>query len=183
MRPEISAAVFYSGRSFAARRDMLMAVLQIGPQDDAVTVFCRTAVKKAGQFEAGRNVTAHRLFVFDEQARSAELREGNKWWNAQGGYDLAALKAMESNFTTLKVILRDVYMTLKRPGFGESLARTTLQEGLEQVQRLPTEADSMEASPSFSKPSRNGQPSPERTRRPKLSSAQKRALYEKPDRA
>ncbi|MBV8869134.1 MAG: hypothetical protein JOY65_06930, partial [Acetobacteraceae bacterium] len=78
MKPDMSAAIFYSGRSFETRKALLFAAADKAGESEEVTKFFRSAVKKAHHFSESRNKSAHRIFVYEKNSK-IYLQEGHGW--------------------------------------------------------------------------------------------------------
>lgn len=142
-----SHAVFYSGKSFAVKRDMLVAVLQkldprvsytdMAPSPDADTLlFLRKAIKLANNYSTTRNAIVHRMSMFNTNTNRIGLVEGDHWW--EDGLDIKELDIAEKNFTSLARLLQGVLLTQ----VNKAPQPITPQEALQQVLAMPKEASS-----------------------------------------
>lgn len=152
MKPDMSAAIFYSGRSFQTRKDLLLAALSKSDQPAEVNEFCKEAFKRAFAYSGTRNMIAHRMFVFDAAANVMRLHEGEEWWRGEG-LDIKALAAMGTAFGSLTGLLMDVL----RPERCQSPA--TPQEGLSRLRSLASRALSTPPAPTPSETPPRPQPS------------------------
>jgi hypothetical protein len=69
-------AIFYSGRSFQTRRDLMLAALATSTLDKEIIDFLAAAVRRAAEYSKFRNQIAHRIVVYNTVTEQAEMREG-----------------------------------------------------------------------------------------------------------
>ena len=128
----LGRAIFFSGRSFATRADLLSAVIPLSPFESDHQEFLKAILKKARQFSAGRNAIAHgipvNLHSHDESYTGPKVKEGRTSWES-GGIGIDALLMAQINFNSLaEIIEQAVFPSAQR------------EEYLLRVQALPNEA-------------------------------------------
>lgn len=158
-----NSALFYSGRSFQTRRDLLQAALDHHspefrapglkePLDADTLTFLREAFRLAFNYSNSRNRIAHRLVMFESNSKTITLQEGDSWWS-KDGHTLADLRSMETNYRALK----DALVTVLIPAMAEQ--PMTPQEALVRVRTMPREAHSNQPNPMRAKRQKPPQPS------------------------
>ena len=125
-------ALFFSGRSFATRQDLINAAIRNSPHadEDQQTLF-RALVKKAKRYSTARNHIAHgipvSLYSDEGPYEGVRIKEGEGVWDHGGGLGVDELAMAETNFDILFGIMQDA---VHGP-----------REGcLERVQELPNDA-------------------------------------------
>jgi hypothetical protein len=161
----ISRAIFYSGRNFDSRRNLILSALSQyeppsfplkfpnmpdGP-NESERIFLKAAIKLAFTYSRERNRLAHRLAVHNTTEEKFELVEGDAWH--MPGIDIEELRIIERNFSILKTIL---VKTLPRPTQQIMLP----QEALQLILSMPSEASSLQPREKRSERRRRSQSSP-----------------------
>jgi hypothetical protein len=196
MGTAMASAVFYSVNSFDAKNVMLLAALREAkrmrvpgvsqaffarrnrgeklakkPLESQLAKFLTKAFSKAAQYSEARNKIAHQLSMTNQDTLEVQLVERGRWWE-RDGLKINHLHEIETNFKSLKTILRDVWVYVCVP--EKTLPRATPEEGLQQLCALPKQAHP--PLPSQNPGGQQGQPPPssKKPREPKLSSAERR---------
>lgn len=148
MDGRMSTAIFYSGRSFQTRRDVLLATLEYARIDQDTLAFLRAALKKSTAYSNARNQIAHRLFHFDQDRQEMVLSEGSEILSlsSNAGHTISGLGQMMWNFHALDNLLLNVLFPKQRKN------PLTPQEGLARVRELPNLASEPPNNPSSSTP-------------------------------
>jgi hypothetical protein len=129
----MSSAVFYSGRSFQTRKDMLFASLLHTKQKTDSIEFMRAALKKAAAYSGARNQIAHRNVYFNKTKQAMILQEGEKFLT-DDGINPEELLNMMDNFNALGDVLLNVLFPEQRTN------SMSPGEGLARVRELPNRA-------------------------------------------
>jgi hypothetical protein len=148
MQTQLARAVFYSARSFDGRRDMLLAAIPFSPCDEKTRTGIRLCVKRARKYAEFRNRFSHGHLVYlDREIPQHMLAEGRS-------LDSPLHEQPERNFVTcddLRIAalnfgkLADCLLGFHPDWQPESVCE---QGCLEEIQALPTEANSLEQDPS-----------------------------------
>ncbi len=106
---QVAEAIFYSGRSFRSRADLLAAALTHSKLNPAWTDFVEGVLLKAVGYEGFRNQLAHRTFhpnALDDNGGPIEwrLKEGNKW-NEPDGISASQVETACANFLALTNVI------------------------------------------------------------------------------
>jgi len=104
MNFRMAEAVFYSGRSFNSRRDMLLRAIPQSTLDEATKTFLVEAVKRASAYSAARNTIAHDLAVMCEDIDQMAIVPGDRIWSAER-VTITSLKEAQQNFRSLRSLL------------------------------------------------------------------------------
>jgi hypothetical protein len=129
----LGPALFFSGRSFATRADLLTAAVDAADKDLETALVIRAIIKKARQFSSARNAIAHGVpasFWENGHTEGIRIKEGKRAYE-HGGIGLPELHEAHANFSTLSMLARKVYVAADEG---------RLQEHLERVQALPKDA-------------------------------------------
>ncbi|RWD62318.1 MAG: hypothetical protein EOS36_15460 [Mesorhizobium sp.] len=141
-------AVFFSARGFAARADMLSALLDFPDEKRFVLEFVRDSLNKSIGYSQVRNRLAHRIPVINttnDQCHIVELHEGGAHPFLSGAPILGAhLTIISDNYAKLGRINRDAWLLTREKDSKERQER--LQECHEKLLLLPSQADSNELS-------------------------------------
>jgi hypothetical protein len=135
-------AIFYSGRSYQTRRDMLAAALATANLDEHTHTFLTAAFKKAARYSEARNHIAHRLFMSYDDKIDLFLQHPPHW-DSPDVHTVSDLAEMAKNFDALGVLL----MRARQNRTHRGLPPLTLQEALAQVRALPNQAFPDRSSP------------------------------------
>jgi hypothetical protein len=100
-------ALFYSGRSFATRADLLSAAIRTADLSDDYRELLRAILKKARQFSASRNQIAHGVPTHFIETKTPyqgwRIKGGEQIWRA-GGVSLQDLINANANFRDLSIL-------------------------------------------------------------------------------
>ena len=135
----LGRAVFYSGRSFATRADLLSAAIRCSERSKELGELFAAILKKARQLSSSRNVIAHgvpRNFFSDKEGCLGwTIKEGEFSWD-RGGIGLHELENAEKNFRLLTIICTRILDRL-----NSSRRRPIIQTSvsLDQVKRIPAD--------------------------------------------
>lgn len=133
-------ALFFSGRSFNSRGDLLSAAIRTSGLNEDVLVILRAVLKKARQFNSARNTIAHGVPThYVEKGvdyQGWRIKEGDQTWEP-GGIGIDQLKAAAMNFTKLDLAAMRAEALVRRKRRGSDLPPL---EHLELIQSLPTDA-------------------------------------------
>jgi hypothetical protein len=146
MDERLARAVFYSARSFEGRRDMLVAAIPFSPCDEKTRTGIRLCVKRAGQYVEFRNRIGHGhiIFTYENGVPQHVLAEGRTLSGAPAtgpGYvTLTDLKMAAINFGELNDCILGFHPEWQAPEICE-------RGCLEEIQALPSVANSSEPSP------------------------------------
>jgi hypothetical protein len=144
---KVGDALFFSGRSFATRADLLSAAIRVSGLGEPEMAVLKAVLKKARQYSTSRNAIAHGVpqnFV----ARGTEyqgwrIKEHERAWEI-GGIGVAQLREAEKSFLDLDLachMIRDDMISYRR----RRRKRLKPPEWyLELVQALPKHAYSQE---------------------------------------
>jgi hypothetical protein len=139
-------ALFYSGRSFATRADLLSAAIRTADISTEHTELLRAVLRKSRQFSTARNQIAHGVPVHFIETKTPyqgwRIKGGEELWHP-GGVSLQDLINANANFKDLSVLCVEAEQSLfkrcgKRPPLSEYLAR---------VHALPNDAFLREEGP------------------------------------
>jgi hypothetical protein len=136
-----SEAIFFSGRSFQTRAEMLSSVIHTGKISSAWAAFIESALTKAITYNSFRNHIAHAQLeseMFDAANRRFWKLRKPQDWRESGGADQQSLINAAQNFEDLAEILRD--------GHWLQLREQPTREFLQRLDALPNEADSNQLS-------------------------------------
>ena len=129
---QMGRSLFFSGRSFATRADLLSAAIPHSPFDASHQALLKALLKKARQFSSSRNAIAHgipiNLHTESEAYSGVKVKEGQAAWEA-GGIGIDKLAEAEVNFDRLSAIIERA-----------AWPRDRHEEYLRQVQELPNAA-------------------------------------------
>lgn len=128
----MSSRLFYSGRSFQTRRDLLRAALEETELDADTVAFFRAALKLSTTYSADRNRIAHRVFVQHRSPDVIRLHEGGILFDLADGTTITELQNMTANLGRLKRILLSCLPRHRN--------RVPPAEALRQLAELPTQA-------------------------------------------
>jgi hypothetical protein len=143
----LARAIFYSARSFAARRDMLVATIPFSPFNKKTREAIRLCLKRARTYSEFRNrfTHGHPSYLQGDHGRC-----GDEFVFAQGRtyYDhdpddyitIVDLMAATANFRALADLLLGFHPEFQAPDVCEAGC-------LAEIQALPNEANSMEPTP------------------------------------
>jgi hypothetical protein len=143
MEERLARGVFYSARSFEGRREMLLAAVPFSPCDEKTRMGIRLCAKRAGQYVAFRNRIGHGHLIFTYEINPPQhvIAEGR---TLSGPPDqtpnyvtLTDLKMAAINFDALRDWTLAFHPEWQAP---DVCARGCLEE----IQALPTAANSME---------------------------------------
>lgn len=141
----LAYAIFFSGKGFAARIDMLNAALEHGKQSRTVTPLLKEIILKALAYSNARNRMAHSYF--DTPAEKGDrLLPGHSWYRDQPGLTLQDMLNASRNLSAFSTIIDDCWRGdggRKRRGRPSPKLR---RECLERLFQLPSEACSNEVS-------------------------------------
>jgi len=133
-------ALFYSGRSFATRADLLSAAIRTANIAEDLSELLRAILKKSRQFSTSRNTIAHGVPTHYVESgveyQGWRVKGGEEVWRP-GGVGIDDLKAAHENYRTLTVICSYAFSLLNR---SKRQGLLTPQEYLAQVQALPSDA-------------------------------------------
>jgi hypothetical protein len=136
--------LFFSGKSFNTRTDLLLVSMETAKIADAWREFIFAARKKALGYSSSRNVLAHGL-VYPSGSESDERGHPTKWLVTEpskrdepGGIHYDDIVIIARNFDALSSLLRVSYIYHTRAAPPE--------EYLRQLHELPNEAGSTELS-------------------------------------
>ncbi|CAN7702031.1 hypothetical protein [Mesorhizobium sp. LjNodule214] len=149
MKPPQARAVFFSARGFAARADMLSALLDVPNGKPWVSEFVRDSLNKSIAYSQVRNRVAHRVPVINassDQSHIVELHEGGTYPFLSGTPILGAhLAIICDNYANLGRINRKAWL-LTRGKIAPKERKARLQECHGKLLLLPNQADSSELS-------------------------------------
>lgn len=142
----MSEALFYSGRSFQTRRDLLAAAIEHSPAKgaaDDILEFAKACLKKANQYSTFRNALAHRLILWNHITDRGELREGDDIENLDSKklYLIEDLVTAQKNYHSFRMLMLKV---IKPETYQPELSP---EEGRELILALPNEAQSPPTTP------------------------------------
>lgn len=135
--PILSDALFYSGRSFNTRADLLRAALAKGHMQAEWELVGRAIVKRAMAYSATRNAIAHGVVLPDPDKERYVIGSRTEL-PSETSTTIDDLKQAEANFIRLETAIYDALGTKLGTLEGKP------EEYLELIQRLPSEADSKE---------------------------------------
>lgn len=157
MEERLARAIFYAARSFEGRRDMLTAVIPFSPCNEKTRTGIRLCLKRAGQYVAFRNRISHGHIIYTYVAAIPQhvLAEGR---TLSGAVDtkyvvLEDLMAATLNFSALTDCILGFHPQWQAPDLCE-------RGCLEEIQALPSAANSMEPSQPSQKKQRPIDPVP-----------------------
>ncbi len=133
-------ALFYSGRSFATRADLLSAAIRTAKVSADLTDLLRGILKKARQLSTSRNTIAHGVPTHYAESglpyQGWRIKSGEETWSP-GGVSIDELKIARENYRELAVIGSYAFSILNR---SRRKGLKPPQEYLAQVQALPSDA-------------------------------------------
>lgn len=133
----MGSALFYSGRSFASRADLLDAAIRANTTaPEFQKALFRAILKKARQFSAARNRIAHGFpstLVGVGPYQGPKIREGDEIWLSDG-IDLKMLHIAADNFLELRGLIDKI------PGATSASDEAQFSQYRLQVQKLPSDA-------------------------------------------
>jgi hypothetical protein len=141
MKDAMARAVFYSGRSFNARADMLSAVIdtlhppeKIGPMREDL-FFIKAGLKKSWSYSGFRNHATHGLPLMNitDDGLSFTLVQGDTVKKDDAGISIDHLLNAAENYDILKQAMIDALPSHRQK------SGLTIQQCLEQVRSLPTQ--------------------------------------------
>jgi hypothetical protein len=111
--------LFFSGRSFSTRSDLLFSALETATLDEQWYNFVVEGTNKANCHSAARNRLAHGLMHPNratDETLDWHIKEPAQW-QGKDGYDRQQISTIAANFKTLSTILRLSFLThqLKEP--------------------------------------------------------------------
>ena len=125
-------ALFFSGRSFASRADLMSAAIAHGNVEEVAKPVWKALLKKARQFSAARNAIAHgvpvSLHIDLAPYEGIKIKEGVGTWD-EGGINVSQLAEAEGNFDKLNSMIH-----------AAAFRQTPFEECLSQVESLPNAA-------------------------------------------
>jgi hypothetical protein len=145
-------ALFYSGRSFTARADLLSAAIRTCALGEPEKALLRAILKRARQYSTARNAIAHGVPTHFSRKRFAyqgwRIKEPEQTWEL-GGIGIDQLKEAEMNFLGLSIICHEANMDALRPPrrWRRKKRLKPTEWYLEQVQELPNSAYPPEEAP------------------------------------
>lgn len=143
-------AIFFSGRSFATRADLLSAAIRTSELGETEKALFRAILKKARQFSTARNAIAHGVPTNFKKSGNPyqgwRIKEGERTWE-EGGIGIDQLRQAEANFRLLIAVSVEVCLAL----FPKKRRKAVpLETYLERVQALPNNAYSLEEAQNLS---------------------------------
>ena len=135
--------IFYSGRSFQARADILTAALGHAPLDPQWREFIEGVLAKAIAYNNFRNQLAHGTVHPNElddkgEPRDWRLKKAEKWLE-QAGATASDLATAATNFDRLGVLISEAVLDIERgkppTGYLERLAQLPSEAGASQPSR------------------------------------------------
>lgn len=143
-------ALFFSGRSFTTRADLLSAAIRTSTLGEVEKLLLRAILKKARQYSTARNAIAHGVpshFVQKGYVYQGwRIKEPEQTWE-MGGIGIDQLKEAEKSFLDLGLICHEANMDALRPrGWRKKRLKPT-EWYLERVQELPSAAYVPEEAP------------------------------------
>jgi hypothetical protein len=132
----MAQAVFFSGRSFQTRAEMLNASLQHSKLEKSWKEFVSTTLKKSISYARFRNKLAHGLFHPDAldgygQPKDWKIKKAENW-TTPGGISLDEIITAASNFEKFSMIMALAYYDLSKT--------TSPAKYMRQLNDLPNEA-------------------------------------------
>jgi hypothetical protein len=161
----LARAIYFSAKSFNARRDMLQSALPFSSLDEPTKTFLKAALKKAAQFSSFRNAITHGEPKWHPKRFAYVLAEGSRESRPapDDAVTIEQIKMGYLNFFELYRVLRD----LRRPLFAitpDDPGPPSLEACLARVHALPQEAyskQSLQSLPKKKRQSRKPRASPE----------------------
>lgn len=143
---QMGPALFFSGRSFSTRVDLLLAAIRTAALDEAKRDLLRAVLKKARQYSVARNAIAHGVpnhYAHEgNDYQGWRIKEHERAWEL-GGIGIEQLAEAERNFMELNCICWMVSDHIGAKRRKNQLKPTEWY--LERVQSLPNHAYSAEA--------------------------------------
>jgi hypothetical protein len=136
---KLANAVFYSGRDFHVKRDLLTAALsesQLGiAEGPEIVKFIKACQKTAGHYHRVRTMLDNRRIMWNDATQEAELRAGDDWTSHNDEkIDYLVLGNIADNFEALHTIMvRTLSLTTTRNMYSP-------EKGLMMIEELPTAA-------------------------------------------
>lgn len=134
--------IFFSGRSFQSRGDLLSAALLSSKLSPEWRDYVAKVLLKAISYNGFRNQLAHNAFqpdARDDHGRPIEWKLKPPYrWNAKGGISASQIEIAASNFADFAWAIMDALIDIEN--------KTPPTAHLEQLLRLPNEADSSQPS-------------------------------------
>ena len=144
----LARAIYFSTRTFTARRDLLRSVLPLSKLDEPTKEFVREGVKKAGQFSSFRNRAVHGVPRWNKTTNQHVLADGA--WNDDdpltGAVTKGQIQAAIKNIAELYAVLWDLKRPLGRT-YPDGIRPASPQAYLERIRALPTEASASQTPP------------------------------------
>lgn len=143
----LARAIYYSARSFAGRRDMLVAAIPFSPFDEKARHALRLCLKRARAYSEFRNrfTHGHPIYLQGKHHERFEdeyvFAQGRTFYSEANDYiSLIDLMACTANFGALADLLLGFHPSWQAPAVCEVGC-------LAEILALPTEANSTEPSP------------------------------------
>jgi hypothetical protein len=136
----IAQNLFFSGRSFSTRSDLLFSAMETATLDEKWNGFLVEGADKAGGYSGTRNRLAHGVMHPNHVRPDSiewRIKEPSRW-QGKDGYDHLQISTIAANFKTLSTILRMSFLSEFRKEPPSGFFRQLLE--------LPNEADSTELS-------------------------------------
>lgn len=104
---QLGSELFFSGRSFQTRADLLWAALRSVDLPEDVAVVIRLALKRARDYSGARNKVAHgypsHMVFVDVDWQGWRIKEGEQS-HLPGGIGITELKNAQANFSDLQLL-------------------------------------------------------------------------------
>jgi hypothetical protein len=137
---QLGRELFFSGRSFQTRADLLSAALRVSETPEEVKAVVRAVRKKARDYSGSRNAIAHGYpshSIFPNiEWQGWRIKEGEQS-HLPGGIGIEELKAAKSNFWQLEWAAESATSLVRNHQRGYPQPP---EEHLERVQALPPNA-------------------------------------------
>lgn len=139
MDSRVAAEIFHFARSFNGASDMLWAAYEANDHRPELTTFFEAGMKKVRSYYGFRNFLAHHQTFYNAARAEMFLAKTTDWMMEKKVITSPQMRNAVENFENLKTIFLDALPSmLPKPSI-------TLAKGLQLIEKLPAEADSMEA--------------------------------------